>query len=131
MSQTGQETEIFFEKARVRLPRDIRILAYDYVLDYLPEEECQSRRVLGDTDIDETRIRLRASMPRSKLREVLMHEVLHALWDAMNLNESLMGKQLDSDEIPINGLTVGLLVFQRDNPKLCEFLFPTPGSHLS
>lgn len=125
------DSEVFFEKAHVRLPRVVRVLATDFTLEHLPEEECQSRRVLGDTDIDETRIRLRGCMPRSKLREVLMHEVLHALWDAMNLNEALIGKQLETDEIAINGLAVGLITFQRDNPKLCEFLFPVPGSHFS
>lgn len=123
--------EVVFGGASMVLPSIVRVLATDFRLEHLPEEECRSRGILGDTDINEGTIRVRASLPRSKLREVLLHEILHALWDAMNLNEALIGKTLETDELPVNALAVGLITFTRDNPRLAMFLFPPHGSSLS
>lgn len=127
----GVSREVVFGPAQLILPDTIRVLATDFRLEHLPEKECAERSVLGDTDLNECVIRVRPTMARSKLREVLLHEILHALWDAMNLNEALIGKTLESDEIPVNALAVGLITFQRDNPRLSEFLFPGYRSQLS
>ncbi len=121
--QYGAADLLQFRNANVGLPRTVRVLANDYTLGHLPEKECCERGVLGDTDINDCTIRLRETMSRTKLREVLLHEVMHALWDAMNLNEACTGKTLESDELPVNGLSVGLVAFARDNPLVAAFIF--------
>lgn len=94
---------------RIPIPVSIRVGAHDYSV------EMTAGRVLdanGDCDFDKLRIRLAKRMRRSKLREIIVHEILHAC-----------AYPTDLDEEPFVTVIAPVLVqVIRDNPQLIDFL---------
>lgn len=76
--------------------------------------------LIGDTDSTQLTIRLQAGMPDSVTAEVLLHELLHAVWDMTPLRD------FDDavEESIVTALAPPLLDLLRRNPKLVALLVP-------
>lgn len=73
---------------------------------------------------DET-IRINKNLKEQVVGEVLLHEILHAIFDEINLHSFLKpGKisRYEQEEFLVQNLSVLLIMVLRDNPKLVEVL---------
>lgn len=72
---------------------------------------------LGNCEFDSLQIWIKPRLRRSKAREILLHEVLHA-----TTHPSMNGNKKYTDEEIVNAVAPVLLEVLRDNPGLLEYL---------
>jgi hypothetical protein len=71
----------------------------------------------GECSFDKLRIFVRERLRRSKVQEILLHEILHACtYPNLNSEEKM------TDEAFVNGVSPLLLQVLRENPHLVKFL---------
>lgn len=92
------------------IPSSIKIGAYTFAVVRLPDAEMPDDD--GSCDLASLRICLAASSPEERLRVVLLHEIMHALWWAASLPARA------GEETAVNALSQGLVAVLRDNPGL-------------
>lgn len=107
-----------FHPQHPELPSKVRVLAVEYDIVLWDKATAEQNENLGMCDLDHSRIFVSPLIPPTKFREVLLHECMHALWDALGMS----GREPD-EEFAVGQLAVGLIVFCRDNPELAEFFF--------
>jgi hypothetical protein len=79
-----------------------------------------SDTLIGDTDCVTLTIRVQAGMPESVTAEVVLHELLHAVWDLTPLRDF----DHAVEESVVSALAPPLLDVLRRNPKLVALLVP-------
>lgn len=100
-------------------PRSLRVAHATYTL--RPDRaECEAVGSNGHFLGDARRIAYRDDLPADKLREVLLHEALHATFDACG-QPTLFGDVEDEERV-VHALTGPLLDLLRRNPRFVEFL---------
>jgi hypothetical protein len=80
----------------------LRVVGYDYAVRY---SDHKTRRGLSDPQSQI--ITIGSSLPLDQLGEVLLHETMHAIDDALNLELS---------EVQVKGLARGFWAVLKDNP---------------
>ncbi len=72
----------------------------------------------GQVDLDALRIEIASGLHPDKEADTVLHEVLHALWDAYGLRE-----KKDSEERIVTALAAGLLnVLKANNNTMPQFM---------
>lgn len=101
--------------AKLNPPATIKVGPHDYRV--LRKTAAQMGKANGSCEFDSLEIWLRKRLRASKLREILLHEVLHACTHPL-----LNGNKKFSDEDWVSDLSVRMLGVLRDNQELTEFL---------
>lgn len=110
MKMTGAE-------AVARLPSSIRIGPYDYALERLSDSEADRHMRWGDCWPGRYVIRIAPLIPTAaKAVNTLVHEALHAIFDAMNIEDG------DKEERLVTAIGNGLSMLYRDNPWLMAWI---------
>lgn len=71
----------------------------------------------GECDFDVLQITVKKRLRKSKAREILLHEVLHAC-----THPSLNGNKSYKDEDFVDGVSPALLQVLQENPEFVEYL---------
>lgn len=99
---------------KIKLPARIKIISKRFTIEYVPEgkgglpEELQ-----GQCDSLNQQILIQEDLKYDTQKETLMHEVLHAISDEMNL---------DLTEAQVSGGSKGILAVLIDNPSFARYL---------
>ena len=99
----------------VGMPSSVKVGPHVYSL--LRKPASAMPNTLGVCDDSLLQICIRQKMRRSKAKEVLLHEVLHA---CSHLTLSSFGKRAEEDFV--EAITPTLLQVLQDNPELLEYL---------
>lgn len=93
------------------MTKAVRILGLDYEIE---EVECVSKEELrrGEINFLTNRIRIDKSMPEDLKKQVLIHEMMHAIFDLLGFED------LCTDENKVQSIATALHQVIRDNPKL-------------
>lgn len=93
------------------MTKAVRILGLDYEIE---EVECVSKEELrkGEINFLINRIRIDKSMPEDLKKQVLIHEMMHAIFDLLGFED------LCTDENKVQSIATALHQVIRDNPKL-------------
>ena len=97
------------------IPKKIKVMHLTYTIEEIPEHLCGDR--YGWCDSLRQTICICDSSPGERKREVLYHEVAHAVCSAMGIPEG------QCEEVYVNRAAVGWMTVMRDNPALVEYLF--------
>lgn len=98
------------------LPSVVFLGAADYEI-----VEKKNIDVLGETDDNNTTIRIKRAQSDACKRDTLLHEVLHAvMW--LSGGKHVFGLDHEDEEKLIRVLTPWILAFLRDNPESLEYL---------
>lgn len=91
--------------------KTVRILGLDYEIE---EVECVSKEELrrGEINFLTNQIRIDKSMPEDLKKRVLIHEMMHAIFDLLGFED------LCTDENKVQSIATALHQVIRDNPKL-------------
>lgn len=100
----------------IQLPHPIKIGRHFVGFALIHPEEADGARVWGYYDQGGKRIVLDAGMAGLKAVEVVIHEVLHAIFHLRNVNPRW------GEEKTVTGLGVGLAHVLRDNPEFVLWL---------
>ena len=93
-------------------PARVRLLASDIDIVFVSNLTENNDSAYGIYDEKSTTIKLLEGMSKSALQDTLVHEILHAL---------LQAYELDSEKI-VRALTPGIVSMIKDNPQLVLFL---------
>lgn len=105
----------------MELPHKVRIGAMDYTVEPWSTREASSAGALGMCDANLLIIRIREDMVPMKKAEVLVHEILHGMWDSAGLH---CGSDPEEEHV-VSALAYQFLQVWRDNPELLAFLTAT------
>ncbi|MGN6146618.1 MAG: hypothetical protein ACTHOP_23880 [Mesorhizobium sp.] len=100
------------------IPRLIRVGPLDYTVAGWAADRAGSERALGMCDRELLAIWIKEGLPVHKAAEVLLHEVLHAIYDVTGLGA---GEPETREERIVAALGFQLLQVWRDNPALVAF----------
>ena len=92
----------------------IKIGARRYSLRAMPKED--RSEIHGKISLDRGLIMLDPAIPADNQAETLMHEILHGVWYAYNLEDGL------KEEAVVTALGTGLMAVFVDNPDLMKVL---------
>lgn len=101
------------------IPSKIRVGATDYVV----KSEVAGTRTDGCNgymSVSNALIGVDPTIPRTRQKETLFHEVLHAVWNASG--RGVTGKERVTEEEAIRAISDGLLRTLRDNPDFTNFV---------
>lgn len=104
------------------LPNKLKIGYYDYMIEHWDSNLATAAQRYGECDRLNNVIRINLSLPEQHHKEVLLHEIVHAIWSERNLPSSL-------EEEIVSQLSVALAAVFKDNPELVRYLDnaqPTP-----
>lgn len=85
-------------------------------------DEAHVHRLYGEYNEYDQRIRLDQSMGFERMRETFLHENLHAMFAAGQLDAILNGEHEELDEHVVSVLAPILLAWLRANPRAVNFL---------
>lgn len=92
------------------LPKTLRVGHLKYTIKIVPAGSLD--RCYGDTNTIEQVIRLERDMAADRAREVVLHEIMHAIWSDRNLGDRV------SHEAAVTGVAAGLVSVLGLNPRL-------------
>ena len=92
-------------------PERLKILGKPFKVLWLTDELDSSLN--GECDSDGQEIKVRDGLPVEQLQDTLLHEVIHAIDEAMDARMS---------ESQVKKLATGLLAVLKDNPRFGSFL---------
>lgn len=101
----------------MNLPKKIKIGHLDYTVEIVSKELADLKGYYGEIKPDEQEIKLGENHTDQRRADILLHEVLHALFKYMGIQG---GK--DFEENVIQPLSGGICAVMRDNPDLFPFL---------
>lgn len=114
---------------RIAMPESVVIGPHTFALEVNTakvDAECvaSQRRILGYTDIGGLRIYLTGApvLVGTMLREVVVHECLHAIWDEQGLSYAMRQNTAYTEEALIQQCDTAVLALMRDNPALVAWL---------
>ena len=90
--------------------KNLNIIGREYEVVYLDD----LKDVIGDCDFDNLKIRIKNGQPFSLETDTLLHEVMHAIDNAMQLNMT---------ERQVYCVTTGLIATLKDNQEFLEYLY--------
>ena len=96
----------------MQLPKKVKIGCFTYVVEAWSEDLAEAAKSFGSCSNRHHRIQVATHYSDDKVRAILLHEVLHAIWDVWSLEDE------DDEERIIRTLTHGLMAVINDNPKL-------------
>lgn len=105
----------------MKIPDSIRVLAYDIDVSTPPAIEMDHNEVEGRFLLTSQRIEVRGDRPLMLTREIVLHELLHAVI-AISGTRAVMEMDSEYEESMIAVLSPALLCVLRDNPALMDFL---------
>ncbi len=106
---------------RETIPETIRIGAADFDVAPIPALEGDKFALYGYMHWPSQHIRYVEGLPRQRLAEILLHEVIHGLWKEYELREEGPNGQ-DIEENYVKALGKGFLQIIRDNPDLIAWV---------
>jgi hypothetical protein len=95
--------------------KQIRVGPFVYAVKPLPKDEAARTYGMHDGDLLEISLRDKFASP-AQAAETTIHEVLHALYQTMGLNDK------DNEERTVGQLACGLAMVIRDNPALIKWI---------
>lgn len=103
----------------MNLPKKIKILSRDFVVEEMSEKEIGEGSYAGTCFCDKGIIKVSAEFSSQKQAAVLIHELLHAVWNEMGIT-SVSGHETIqiTEEKVVTRLANGLAAVVRDNPAL-------------
>lgn len=100
-----------------RLPKKLRISAYDFRLELWDSSQAQSTRKFGEFSAIEQRITIQAEYASPvTMVDTLLHEILHAIYWVHGIDDK------DEEERIVNTMAVAWTQVWRDNPALLDWL---------
>lgn len=90
----------------------LKIVGKTYTVDYVDPDMLDSGCTYGLCLPDKQKILIAKDLAPEKSREVLLHEILHAVWDGMDI-----GFSETTEEKVVSAEGKGLAAFIFDNPK--------------
>jgi hypothetical protein len=99
----------------MRRPKSLKVASIDIEIKWvekLPE-------LLGEFDGDKQRIRIRSKLSRDTARNVLLHEVKHAIWWAYGFHPN----QKDLEESVVNFEAGAEVETLRANPRVMDYIY--------
>jgi len=100
------------------LPESIEIFGHPFTVVKWTKKQAKKAKLMGECQNIKQEIRLAPDLTDIALCNTLLHEVNHALFWFMTLEECDM-----IEETIINNLTNGLVATLRQNPELLQFVF--------
>lgn len=91
-------------------PKYLKVIGRDYEIVYLDE----LKDAVGECDWDNLKIRIKTGQPLPLEVDTVLHETVHAIDNAMQLNMS---------ERQVYCLTTGLISVLKDNQHFLEYLY--------
>jgi hypothetical protein len=95
----------------MRLPVSVKVAAVEYSVDAIADLKLDGEAMCGLCRVGPCRIELKADLPAGRLRETLLHEVIHAINSEYGIG--LRERQ-------VQALGTALVQVLRDNPALKE-----------
>ena len=97
----------------MKRPARIRVVGKQFTLEFVAADYPQLEDSYGLCDSDEQHIWIKEGQPLESEQDTVLHEVLHAVESAMNI---------DIPEEAIHRMATGLLAVIRDNPTFVRYL---------
>lgn len=97
----------------MKRPARIRVVGKQFQIEFVPADHEKLEEAYGLCNTDEQRIWIREGQPLESEQDTVLHECLHAVESAMNL---------DLEDDIIHRLATGLLAVVRDNPTFVRYL---------
>lgn len=103
-----------------KIPKSIVVHPHVFQIDTseAARERCGIQEAYATCNKNELTIDLNDGSPDSIIKESLIHEALHALWDQTPLRET----QHENEEEIVTALATRLYGFVLDNPKFMEYI---------
>lgn len=101
------------------MPPSIKVGPHVYSV--VRETKATMPNLVGDSDFDKMRIRVRKPLRKSKAQEILLHELLHATTYPNYTGAYLEDERYTPEEI-VSAVSPVLLQVLQENPDLLEYL---------
>lgn len=92
------------------LPRQVRVIGRDVAIEYVSELP----KAVGEYDYSTQTVRISENQPAVFEADTVLHELLHAIDDAM---------QLGMSERQVHCTATGIVALFRDNPDLLDYVY--------
>lgn len=100
----------------------VSILGRAYTVKWTSDKEF-TKKMFGECNTENFTITLATGMHPAREHEILIHEILHAVWDTLRLYDDRAKKRLkDSEEHVVMNLAVGISTVLLNNQALVEHL---------
>lgn len=96
--------------------QSVNVLGHDYSIEFASEEVIPGEDTNGVIQFSKQRIFVRDDMPERHQRVVLLHEIIHAIFEASGHNDYRV------DEDLTECLSYALVSLLRSNPELVAYL---------
>lgn len=96
----------------MKRPERVKVLGKRFTVQFLTAAPLDDG-LNGECDSDKQQILIRDAQPLESEQDTLLHEVLHAIDEAMGLKMK---------EAQVKGAATGLLAVMKDNPSLVSYL---------
>ena len=103
-----------------RMPTTVRVGPFDYELGFVEKipSDTPDSTTWGICDRAELEIQILQGLAPQRTAEVVIHEILHACWDAAGLQHS----EEYNEEDTVSALGLQVVQVMRDNPQLFSWL---------
>lgn len=114
--------------AHVPRPDHAFVGNHTYSIEWLDVQEWEDRRLDDSADAmtharhQTIQVRVYGPSAESHYQEVLLHELLHTVWDSTMLTHQDLTKQDDAEEFVISMQSPPLLFILKQNPDLVKWL---------
>jgi len=98
------------------LPKTVKVGPYVYKIEKWDAMAARDADKHGECDTAMHIIRVDATYSEAAVKNTLLHEILHAVWNAWGLGDS------EEEEKAVNNMANGLQAVLNDNPGLIKFL---------
>lgn len=101
-----------------KLPSKVYVLGHEYIIEEMSEKLHKEREAYGDCCNEKKLIRIYCGMAMSAVRDTLLHEILHAVWNLYYLQNN------EEEEKAVSRISTGLIGLFDDprNAKVMSFL---------
>jgi hypothetical protein len=99
------------------LPEKIKILSVDYTIKRPDKTWIDDTEARGNCDSNEQIINIPATGKVCQTLDTTVHEVFHAIFDAMQLTDK------DEEEAYVSRMSTGFVTVLRDNPKFRKWVW--------
>lgn len=99
-----------------KMPTRIKVGGHVYRVREWDRADARSRNRWGETSHRDLTIDVDEDCPEPRRKEVLLHEVLHCIFNEWNIDPR------DGEEKVVSAMALGLVAVLRDNPKFLRWL---------
>lgn len=104
------------------IPKTIKIGLVDYTIKLLSIADARAFGHFGRTIYHQHTIELDESMTEARVKQVLLHEIMHAIWAEKQLDLADKLEKKDKEEFIVEHLSTGLCEVFYNNSSLYTFL---------